>query len=109
MIKDRIRRVELQDRIMTADQAAALIKDNMIVATSGFTPSGYPKAIPLAMAKKAEKEPFGITLITGASVGDELDGALSRTGVLKGDFLIKPTQILEMALMMGLSCIKICI
>jgi succinyl-CoA:acetate CoA-transferase len=59
----------------------------MTLATSGFTPSGYPKAVPLALAKRAENgEEIGVTLITGASVGDELDGALSRAGVLKRRF-----------------------
>ncbi|MBN2797052.1 MAG: acetyl-CoA hydrolase/transferase family protein [Clostridia bacterium] len=86
MIKDRIRMASLHEKIMSPEAAASFIEDNMTVATSGFTPSGYPKAIPLAMAKRAEKEPFGITLITGASVGDELDGALTKTGVLKRRF-----------------------
>ncbi len=84
---DRIRSEVLKTKIKTAEEAAALIKDGMVVATSGFTPSGYPKAVPLALAKRAENgEKIGITLITGASVGDELDGALTRAGVLKRRF-----------------------
>jgi succinyl-CoA:acetate CoA-transferase len=47
---------------------------------SGFTPTGYPKAVPLALAKRIEKEHFKIQVFTGASVGDELDGALVRAG-----------------------------
>jgi succinyl-CoA:acetate CoA-transferase len=86
MILDRIRMESLKDKVMTADEAAKFIKDNMVVATSGFTPSGYPKATPLALAKRGASEDIGITLITGASVGDELDGALSRAGVLKRRF-----------------------
>ncbi|SHJ89216.1 acetyl-CoA hydrolase/transferase family protein [Paramaledivibacter caminithermalis] len=83
MIIDRVRREELRNKIMTADEAAMFIKDGMIMATSGFTPSGYPKAVPLALAKRAENgEKLNLTIITGASVGDELDGALSRTGVM---------------------------
>ena len=54
-----------------------MIKDGMSVGTSGFTPSGYPKAIPLALAEKVKKEgPLKIDLLTGASVGDELDLSL---------------------------------
>lgn len=79
----RLRCDKIRSKIMTADEAAKLIKDGMIIGTSGFTPSGYPKAVPLALAKRAEKEDFKITLYTGASVGDELDGALSRAGVIK--------------------------
>ncbi len=87
MILDRIRMEKLKEKVMTADEAALFIKDGMTLATSGFTPSGYPKAVPLALAKRAENgEEIGVTLITGASVGDELDGALSRAGVLKRRF-----------------------
>ena len=86
MILDRIRMESLKDKVKTADEAAKFIKNDMIIAASGFTPAGYPKAVPLALAKRAEKEDIGITLITGASVGDELDGALARAGVLKRRF-----------------------
>ncbi len=86
MILDRIRMEKLKDKVMPASEAAKFIKDEMIIATSGFTPSGYPKAVPLALAKRAENEKIGITLITGASVGDELDGELTRKGVLKRRF-----------------------
>lgn len=86
-MKDRIRDSRFLERIMSADQAAQFIEDGMVVATSGFTPSGYPKVVPQALAKrKMNGEDIGITLITGASVGDELDGELSRSGVLKRRF-----------------------
>ena len=77
-ILDRVRCKELQAKICTAEEAAAFIKPGMNVGTSGFTPSGYPKAVPTALAKRMEKEPFQINLWTGASTGDEEDGALAR-------------------------------
>lgn len=84
---NRIRNKSLESKVMSAEDAALLIKNGMTIATSGFTPSGYPKAVPLAVAKRAESgEELGVTLITGASVGDELDGAWSRAGVLKRRF-----------------------
>jgi len=84
---NRIRLEGLKNKIMSAEDAAVLIKDGMTVAASGFTPSGYPKAVPLALAKRAESgEDLGITLLTGASVGDELDGELSRAGIIKRRF-----------------------
>lgn len=87
MIKNRIRCTDLHDKVMSAHDASMFIKDGMIMATSGFTPSGYPKAVPKALAERANKgEEIGITLITGASVGDELDGELARAGVLKRRF-----------------------
>ena len=81
-IRDRVRCAKLHDKIMSAEQAAEFIKDGMNVATSGFTPSGYPKAVPLALAEKAKKNPMKINLWTGASVGPELDGALNDANAI---------------------------
>jgi len=87
MLEERIRCKELRDRIITADEAAMLFKSGMKVGTSGFTPVGYPKAVPLALGKRAENgDKIEITLMTGASVGDELDGVLSRAGIIKRRF-----------------------
>ena len=77
-IKDRVKSAALQGKIVTASEAALLINPNDKVGISGFTPSGYVKAVPLALAERMEKEPFKIDLWTGASVGDEADGALTR-------------------------------
>lgn len=80
----RLRCKKLESKVMTAEQAAEFFKDNMTVGTSGFTPAGYPKAVPLAIEKRAKNgEEVGLTIITGASVGPELDGALSESGVMK--------------------------
>ena len=84
LIAERIRNVDLRSRVTTPEEAALLVKDGYTVGMSGFTGVGYPKAFPLALAARAEAgDRVGITLITGASVGDELDGALSRAGVIK--------------------------
>ena len=83
--QERIRCRALLDKIITAEAAAAMIQDGMVVGTSGFTPSGYPKAIPLALAKrvKASGEHLKIALLTGASVGVELDDALAEAGIIE--------------------------
>ncbi len=87
MKSERIRNKSFLDKVMSAEQAAKLINDGDVVATSGFTPSGYPKAVPLALAERAKNgEKVEITLITGASVGPELDGKLSEAGVIKRRF-----------------------
>ncbi len=87
MTKEKIRLESLREKVVSAEEAAKLIQDGMVVATSGFTPSGYPKAVPLALAERAKNgEKVEITLITGASVGDELDGELARNGVIKRRF-----------------------
>ena len=68
---------------MSAEEVAGLIHHGEVISTSGFTPAGYPKSIPKALAARAtalheQGEDFKISLYTGASVGDELDGELSR-------------------------------
>jgi len=83
-IKDRVRNIALQAKITSAEEAAALIKPGMNIGTSGFTPAGYPKAVPLALAARMKANPFKINLWTGASVGKELDGALAEVnGIAK--------------------------
>lgn len=85
MIQVRIKGESLRKKLATAEDASHLIKDGMVIGTSGFTPSGYPKEVPLALAKRVEEsnENLSITLITGASVGDELDGELSKRNIIK--------------------------
>ena len=73
---------------MTAEEAAAHIKDGYTVGLSGFTPAGTPKAVTLALAKQAEEEhqagkPFQINLLTGASTGQSADGALALAHALR--------------------------
>jgi len=73
-IESRIFNKELLSKITTAEEAAKHLKDGMIVGTSGFTPCGYPKAVPLAVAERIKKgEKLRFSLLTGASVGVELD------------------------------------
>lgn len=79
----RIARPDLRAKIMTAEDAAALIGSGDTVGMSGFTGSGYPKAVPMALAARIEAEhaagrPFRVRVWTGASTGPELDGALAK-------------------------------
>jgi succinyl-CoA:acetate CoA-transferase len=72
---------------MSPQEAAKIVKDGMCVGCSGFTPSGYPKAVPLAVAERVRKgERLQITLWTGASVGPELDGELTEAGAIRRRF-----------------------
>ncbi len=73
----------LRSRVMSAERAAELIGSGDTVGMSGFTGSGYPKAVPLALASRVHAEhaagrPFRIKVWTGASTGPELDGALAK-------------------------------
>jgi len=69
---------------MSAEEAARLIDNGATIGMSGFTGSGYPKGVPLALAARIEEEhakgnPFRVKIWTGASTGPELDGALAKS------------------------------
>ncbi|HIU64024.1 MAG TPA: acetyl-CoA hydrolase/transferase family protein [Candidatus Avacidaminococcus intestinavium] len=81
-IKSRVRCEAAQAKITTAEAAAALIKNGMNLGVSGFTPSGYPKAVPLALAERAKTDPLKVNIWTGASVGPEIDSVLTEAGVM---------------------------
>jgi succinyl-CoA:acetate CoA-transferase len=42
----------LAQRVMSGEEAAALIQPGSQIGMSGFTGSGYPKAVPMALARK---------------------------------------------------------
>lgn len=78
----RIQLAQLQDKIISAEQAALFVQDQMVVGMSGFTRAGEAKAIPLALVARAAKDPIQITLVTGASLGNDLDKKMTESGVL---------------------------
>ncbi|WP_203416527.1 acetyl-CoA hydrolase/transferase family protein [Paracoccus sp. MKU1] len=84
MTESRLRAEKLRSKLMSAEDAASLIGSGSAVGMSGFTGSGYPKAVPLALAARIEAEhaagnPFHLRIWTGASTGPELDGALAKS------------------------------
>ncbi|MDD7725096.1 MAG: succinate CoA transferase [Bacteroidales bacterium] len=73
---------------LTAEEAAEFIKNDYVVGIGGFSSVGTPKAVPTALAKKAEAEhakgnAFRVGLITGGATGDPIDGALARAHAVK--------------------------
>jgi len=84
MIKQLIKNSSIMSKVMSSYEAALMIKDGMTVATSGFTPSGYPKAVPQALADIVEStgKKIKLTLFTGASVGEEIDGRWTQAGII---------------------------
>ncbi|KYZ76233.1 acetyl-CoA hydrolase [Anaerosporomusa subterranea] len=83
LTSERLRHPRLFDKIVTADKAAELIQDGMTVGVSGFTPSGYPKAVTMALARavKAGKK-CRIAIWSGASVGPEIEEELASVGAV---------------------------
>src|SRR6201997_605375 len=76
---------KLERKIMSAETAAALIQSGDQIGMSGFTGSGYPKAVPIQLARRIAEahfhgEKFQVSVFTGASTGPELDGALAMAG-----------------------------
>jgi len=68
---------------ITAEEAASYIKNGDNLGLSGFTASGTPKVVTVALAERAKQlhekgEPFKINLFTGASTNDHVDGELAR-------------------------------
>jgi len=73
--------------IITAEEAASHINHGALVGFSGFTPSGAAKAVPGALAERAEKlheegKDFQIKVLTGASTGEDLDERLAQANAI---------------------------
>ncbi len=82
-MNDRIRMKSLQGKVCPADDAARLIKDGMVVGMSGFTKFGDARAVPRALVRRARAgEEFCITLMTGASLGSNIDEDLGDAGII---------------------------
>ena len=75
----------LDQKIMSATEAASLIRSGDQIGMSGFTGSGYPKVVPIELARRIAEahihgQKFQVSVFTGASTGPELDGALAMAG-----------------------------
>lgn len=82
MSLERIRNSGLHEKVMSAEQACTFIKDGMTVGMSGFTRAGEAKAVPKALAERCKQHPIKINLMTGASLGNDLDKILTDSGSL---------------------------
>ena len=52
-MSDRILHKGLKAKVMSAADAARLIPNGAVIGMSGFTGAGYPKAVPVELAKMA--------------------------------------------------------
>src|SRR3954470_2224334 len=78
----RIHHSALARKVVPADAAAAMIEPGATVGMSGFAGAGYPKEVPLALARRITEANtsgahFKVNVWTGASTAPELDGALA--------------------------------
>jgi len=82
-LKKRIRNKDVLSKVCTAKEAAAFIQPKMTLGVSGFTITGYTKVVAKELAARAEAgEKLNLTVYSGASLGDEFDGVLTRAGAL---------------------------
>ena len=79
---ERIRLLPLQDKVVSVEQALQLIQEGDVIGLSGFGGAGEAKTMPLALAEYARKHPIHITLATGASLGNQIDGKLNEAHVI---------------------------
>jgi len=79
----RIHAPQLHDKVVTAEEAASWIQDGMSLGLSGFTRAGDAKAVPRALAKRADNgEKFKVNIYTGASLGADVDKDLAEAGIV---------------------------
>lgn len=82
-VKERLRSEKGVDLIMSAEKAAEMVKDGMVLGVSGFTASGYPKAVPHALAERGKRgEKFKVDVYSGASLGPEIDTEMTEAGIM---------------------------
>ena len=99
--EQRIRLPALREKITSAASAAEWIKDGMTVGMSGFTRAGDAKVVPLALAERARHEQLKITLLTGASLGSDVDKTLTEAGVLARRMPFQSDPVLRAAINRG--------
>jgi succinyl-CoA:acetate CoA-transferase len=99
--QDRIRLPFLRERVTSAATAAQWIQDGMTIGMSGFTRAGDAKVVPLALAERARHENLKITLMTGASLGSDVDKTLTEAGVLARRMPFQADPVLRAAINRG--------
>ncbi len=67
--------------VQSAAAAAARIDPGAVLGVSGFGSVGYPKLVPEALADRSTPD-LDLTVISGGSVGPEIDEALVAAGAL---------------------------
>jgi propionyl-CoA:succinyl-CoA transferase len=73
--------------MLAPEEAASLIDNGNTLGFGGFTPAGSAKAIPRALARRADAEheagrPFKVRVLTGASTGVSVDGELAKADAI---------------------------
>jgi propionate CoA-transferase len=95
-----------KNKVVTADEAIALIKDGDVVAAAGFVGNGTPEELIIALERryKDSQSPKNLTLLFASGLGDAKDRGLNRLAlnglwkrVIAGHYGLMP-KIGQMAL-----------
>eukprot|EP00124_Ichthyophonus_hoferi_P004153 Ihof_evm3s423 gene=Ihof_evmTU3s423 len=82
----RVHRPALLNKVMLASETVKFFRDGMTLGWSGFTPAGYPKVVPIAVADHVCKNnlqgKLKFNLMTGASVGKETANRWAELGMI---------------------------
>lgn len=85
-LESRIRRKSLLKKVVPVEDTIQYFKNGMNLGWSGFTPAGYPKAIPIALADHVEKNnlqgKLRFNLFIGASVGAETENRWAQLDMI---------------------------
>lgn len=79
MYEEKILNADLLKKVVSVQEAAALIQSGMTIAMSGFA-AGYPKAIPTELA--AHSKATGVRMLNAVSNSEKMDSVLARSNVL---------------------------
>lgn len=86
-VKSRIRCVDLLKKIKKPDDCIQYFRDGQSIGWSGFSPVGYPKVVPIALAEYVEKNclqgKLRFDLFVGASVGVETEDRWAQNGMIR--------------------------
>ena len=85
-LEDRVRRKSLLSKVMKAEETVQFFKNGMNLGWSGFTPAGYPKVVPIALAEHVEQNSLQgklrFNLFIGASVGAETENRWAQNDMI---------------------------
>ncbi|MFB6108070.1 MAG: acetyl-CoA hydrolase/transferase C-terminal domain-containing protein [Haloplanus sp.] len=85
-----------------AETVAADLPDDATLLVSGFGSVGYPKAVPLDLAAAAEGgRDLALTVVSGGTVGDEIDTVLVEAGAMARRFPYQATSAARAAVNAG--------
>jgi succinyl-CoA:acetate CoA-transferase len=100
--EERIRKAELLGKVTTAEEAALLFRNGMVVATCGNALSGYPRAVFGALRERIQRgDPLQIDLLCTGPLGPEVEDALAEVRGIRRRIGTVGSKLLRQAINRG--------